>query len=111
MTNVDCTDIDMVIVHKGEGHENDLNPYFKSIEKKMSVLCSNDVHALLKFSVKQYEQSNDQNHKLYGFFTSTLDILARNPTASYVLHDKNGKPTANILKFHQITIMEKPSFM
>ena len=100
----------MIFIYKSDNHD-DLNLTFKKIEQKMQVMCNDDDHCLLRFSIKNFdEEKGVGNHTLYGFCTTTLRLIIDNPGKEFPLYYRNGKPTSGHIKFTKSMIVEQPSF-
>ena len=93
--------------------KNNFNCSYEEKEMKVQFFCNNDNKALLKFVI--YHEDEDGEDPVYGFFTTTYDLLLSEPNPTereHVLWDKpneDGKPVG-ILKFSTFSPVEKPSF-
>lgn len=111
--NVLCNDNDMKIVYKSEVHFNELNPVFGKFQLKFQLVCENDVNRLLRFTIfrKSKKRSYSYKEDSYGFFTTNLDSLVKNPTAYVPLHNWAGKKSKSFVKFHSVLVNNLPNFL
>jgi len=109
--HIDCqaNDIHMMQVCKTEAHLNETNPKFRTIKRKMTQFCNSDPKALLRISVKNMNP-NEKDHKIYGFCTTTLELIVSNNQRPFPIFSKNGKVETGQLTFKQSKILEQPSF-
>jgi hypothetical protein len=50
---------------------------WERIERKMQIMCKNNIKNLVKFTVKRYEEDH-QRHHVYGFFICNVDTIMDN---------------------------------
>ena len=99
----------MVKAAKTEAIPNTINPEFKTLNKKLfQIVCKGNKKTILKFTIKKFDNKNSE-HKEYGYFTSTIEIIERNSKATFRLH-QNGEETDMWIKFEQFYVKEKLSF-
>lgn len=100
----------MVTVYKTEKILNEIEPSFKLLKMKMATFCKNDSKSLLRLSAKNFNPDEEEEDKLYGFCTTTLDLIISNNQKPFPLYSKNGKVKVGQLIFKQSRIVEQPSF-
>lgn len=88
----DCKDYNLVKAAKTEAIPNTINPEFKTLNKKLfQIVCKGNKKTILKFTIKKFDNTANE-HKEYGYFTSTIEIIERNSKATFRLH-QNGEET------------------
>jgi copine 5/8/9 len=50
---------------------------WERVERKMQIMCANNIKNLVKFTVKRYEEDH-QRHHVYGFFICNVHTIMDN---------------------------------
>ena len=67
----------MIPVYKSEIRHGEQNPEFSTIKKKLVMICGGDKNCVLKFTVKQSSAKYGDNWIVYGYLSTTLDLIIK----------------------------------
>ena len=74
MDHLDCADSETVIIHRSDSFPDQLQIDLPKLTMKTQIFCNADHNELLRIRIMK-EDEDHGTHRLYGFHTTTLNIL------------------------------------